>query len=175
MSKKSFGLEKLIEDVLAGVEQDIRFTYERLEGGPCGSPIERLFLVGLSRACRNWLVTGVHVQNFYEGVWPVEEVKIEHLDLHVWQQERVIDWPVDFLIGIADENGKHHFAVVECDGHDFHERTKEQAARDRSRDRALQQCGYRIFRFTGSEIYRDPIACIHEVLEWALQVWEGGQ
>lgn len=40
-------------------------------------------------------------------------------------------------------------AVIECDGHEFHERTKRQAARDRSRDRAIQAFGYRIFRFTG--------------------------
>ena len=31
--------------------------------------------------------------------------------------------------------------VVECDGHEFHERTKAQAARDRERDRGLQGIG----------------------------------
>lgn len=46
--------------------------------------------------------------------------------------------------------------VVEVDGHEFHERTKEQAARDKSRDRYLTSNGYTIFRFTGSEVYRKP-------------------
>lgn len=53
--------------------------------------------------------------------------------------------------------------VVECDGHDFHERTKGQAARDRSRDRALQGFGATVLRFTGSEIVSDPRGCAGEV------------
>lgn len=58
--------------------------------------------------------------------------------------------------------------AVECDGHDFHERTKEQAKRDRKRDRDLQAAGWRVLRFTGSEIYQDSRACAGSV--WA-QVW----
>jgi very-short-patch-repair endonuclease len=54
---------------------------------------------------------------------------------------------------------------IECDGHDFHERTKEQAARDRQKDRAIQQAGIPIFRFTGSEIYADPIGCASQLLD----------
>lgn len=54
--------------------------------------------------------------------------------------------------------------LVECDGHDFHERTKEQAARDRQKDRAAQEAGFTILRFTGSEIYRDPTACCIQII-----------
>lgn len=57
--------------------------------------------------------------------------------------------------------------IVECDGHDFHERTKEQAARDRSRDRDAQLAGIEIFRFTGSELWRDAWGCAAQVIEWA--------
>lgn len=53
--------------------------------------------------------------------------------------------------------------VVECDGHDFHERTKEQAAHDRSRDRALTAAGFKVFRFTGSEIFRGAEKCVWEI------------
>jgi len=57
-------------------------------------------------------------------------------------------------------------AAVECDGHEFHERTKEQATRDRSRDRALQQDdGMLVCRFTGQEIWRDALGCAREVLK----------
>ena len=56
--------------------------------------------------------------------------------------------------------------VIECDGHDFHERTKEQAKRDKSRDRTLQREGYHVLHFTGSEIWRNPIACIDQVDEF---------
>lgn len=56
-------------------------------------------------------------------------------------------------------------AIVECDGHDFHERTKDQAARDKRRDRAIQMGGYMVLHFTGSEIHADPEGCAHEALK----------
>jgi hypothetical protein len=57
--------------------------------------------------------------------------------------------------------------IVECDGHDFHERTKEQAANDRSRDRAAMLAGFEVFRFTGSELWRDPWGCGKQIYDWA--------
>lgn len=54
--------------------------------------------------------------------------------------------------------------AVECDGHDFHERTKEQAAHDRARDRFLTSNRFPFFRFTGSEIYRNADRCAGEVI-----------
>jgi very-short-patch-repair endonuclease len=55
---------------------------------------------------------------------------------------------------------------VECDGHDFHERTKEQAERDRSKDRAIQAAGIPILRFTGREIWRDPGQVVLQILNF---------
>jgi hypothetical protein len=55
--------------------------------------------------------------------------------------------------------------VVEADGHDFHERTKEQAARDKRRDRELQTAGWTVLRFTGTEIWRDVRACVEQIIE----------
>lgn len=45
--------------------------------------------------------------------------------------------------------------AVECDGHAYHDRTAEQAAADRSRDRALQVLGWNVARFTGTDINRE--------------------
>jgi hypothetical protein len=55
--------------------------------------------------------------------------------------------------------------VVECDGHNFHERTKKQASHDRSRDRWMTARGIKVQRFTGAEIYADPYSCAQEVME----------
>jgi len=54
--------------------------------------------------------------------------------------------------------------VVEADGHDYHERTKEQAAKDRKRDRLMQGAGYAVLRFTGAEIYADAMGCADQIL-----------
>lgn len=55
--------------------------------------------------------------------------------------------------------------VLECDGHDFHEKTKEQAARDKQRDRWFLSRGYPTMRFTGSEIFNEVERCADEVIE----------
>jgi hypothetical protein len=55
---------------------------------------------------------------------------------------------------------------LECDGHDFHERTKEQAERDKERDRNIQAAGWEVARFTGSEITRDPVAAAVKALDF---------
>lgn len=65
--------------------------------------------------------------------------------------------------GLVD--GRTPPLAIEVDGHDFHERTRAQAQRDKLRDRWLQARGWRVLRFTGSEIiYRDAAAAADEVL-----------
>lgn len=97
--------------------------------------------------------------------------------LLVLPQAQVAGWRVDFLICATVENhpGKNTWkkVIVECDGHDFHERTKEQAAKDRSRDRGAQMAGFHILRFTGSELWRDPWGCAEKICEWAIRVQFG--
>lgn len=56
--------------------------------------------------------------------------------------------------------------LIECDGHDFHERTKEQARKDRSRDRRIQRRGSYVLRFTGSEIWANPAKGAEEVCDF---------
>ena len=72
---------------------------------------------------------------------------------------------VDFLLECWNAaTGDHSSVVVECDGHDFHERTKEQASRDKSRDRELTAAGFRVLRFTGSEIHANPFGCARQAV-----------
>lgn len=79
---------------------------------------------------------------------------------------------VDFMVSVPCPNGDTALFAIECDGHDFHERTKEQALRDRSRDRTLLQAGIQTLRFTGSEIWADAGRCADEVLAFIDQLYE---
>lgn len=65
---------------------------------------------------------------------------------------------LDFGIGIEGTR-----VAVELDGHEWHEKTKEQAARDKRRDRILSTHGWLVLHFTGSEIFRDVRRCVKEV------------
>lgn len=70
---------------------------------------------------------------------------------------------LDFLLSWrASRLAEARTIVVECDGHRFHERTEDQARRDRQRDRDIQRAGMMVFRFTGAEIWEDAIACAEE-------------
>lgn len=80
-------------------------------------------------------------------------------------QFQVDNFRCDFAVWRNHQNGTVTRLIVECDGHDFHERTKEQARRDRSRDRILTARGWRVLRFTGSEIYRSAEKCAAEIAQ----------
>ena len=77
---------------------------------------------------------------------------------------------LDFFLGIYLPNNKIIKIAIECDGHDFHEKTKEQVRHDRQRERALTKEGYTVVRFTGSEIYADPGHCADELFEVAIKL-----
>lgn len=96
--------------------------------------------------------------NVYVG----EEDPTRPQDIRVIPQYEWQNYRIDFCIRIA--NGEQIF--VECDGHDFHERTKEQAERDRSKDRAIQAAGIPILRFTGREIWRDGSQVVVEIIKF---------
>ena len=59
--------------------------------------------------------------------------------------------------------------LIELDGHEFH-KTKEQRTYDAKRDRFLLKKGWRLMRFTGTEIHNDTTACIQEVKDYLSQV-----
>jgi very-short-patch-repair endonuclease len=121
---------------------------------PADSPIERLFMIAF------WLVGGDAGGVIYDYPPP------GYTDpdwFFVKPQAPILNYRADFLIGLVEfPNAKG--VVVECDGHDYHERTKEQAAHDRKRDREMQSAGYKVFRFTGSELHRDAFKCAEEVV-----------
>ncbi len=95
--------------------------------------------------------------DFY-GVDPDENEDIDN-SFFIWSGVRVATYRVDFMI----ERDKHRRLIVECDGHEFHDRTKQQAAYDRARDRELFRMGLPTIRFTGSEIHHSPERCAAEV------------
>lgn len=80
------------------------------------------------------------------------------------QQISLGNYRVDFLFVAKCESGVTTLLAVECDGHEFHERSKEQAARDKSRDRELMSQGILVLRFTGSEIWADAVSCVNQVI-----------
>ena len=61
-------------------------------------------------------------------------------------------------------NGKR--LLVECDGHEFHDKNPASAAYDKWRDRFCLIRGWPVMRFTGAEITRNPDICANEVADY---------
>lgn len=125
----------------------------------CESPIEELFLAAVfgSNIGRGVSPINIHASGYREGAnAPSGD--------HLWPQAPVGQYRLDFLFCRFATDGSRRRVAVECDGHDFHERTKEQAAHDKARDRFLASQNICVLRFTGSEIHRDPYKCLGEVI-----------
>lgn len=110
-----------------------------------------------------WMETDVHTT--FEEIAPMG---LESNKVAVFPQVKIGQFRVDFLCAlpmflIKEDRFSCQYLAVECDGHDFHEKTKEQAARDKARDRALLINGVPSMRFSGSEIWRDVFACVKSV------------
>lgn len=70
----------------------------------------------------------------------------------------------DFMI--FDSKNPAFLLIVECDGHEFHEKTRKQVANDNNRDYELKSAGYDVLHFSGSEIYNDPTVCAVKVIDY---------
>jgi very-short-patch-repair endonuclease len=108
----------------------------------CESPIEALFLA-------TWEFMSPHIAG------------VSHYRLT--PQVSIGKYRADFCITVNAQDGKYPRLVVELDGHDFHEKTKEQAAHDKQRDRFMTGEGITLLRYAGSEVWANPFACVAEV------------
>lgn len=55
-----------------------------------------------------------------------------------------------------------HQLVIELDGHEYH-KTKWQRTYDAERERYIELAGWRVIRFTGTEIFRNVNQCVRQV------------
>lgn len=121
-------------------------------GEECESPIEMFFTAAFTVYGRD-LIARKTENAFDVDLYPQYKIKTEK---HTYR--------LDFMLDLYSEKEEHKFAI-ECDGHNYHEKTKEQAANDRSRERALMREGFTVIRFTGSELHNKPFKCMEEMAD----------
>jgi very-short-patch-repair endonuclease len=164
-------------NLLAGIQAKMWIS-QVWESRETRSPIETVFLLAFSAYASAKTDDEILYARCIDGRHS-EPTAYAPTQVSICQQHVVGKFRVDFLI----TGYEFHFGsdatrpgvcrtgdvIVECDGHEFHEKTKEQARKDRSRDRELQRSGFKVFRFTGSEVFGDPFACAKEAFEAAFQ------
>lgn len=133
-------------------------------GQPTQSPIEDQLLGALLWLDVEWAgfphadVLGGGPFDEWQGHAP------EELGFWITAQAPIGKYKADFLLWFR--LGKVLAGIaVECDGHAFHEKTKEQASKDKERDRFFLTAGFPVMRFSGSDIFNKPLACAKEVNE----------
>lgn len=123
----------------------------------CKSPIEVIFNFAFDLVC------------FYEG----------YMEFNLFPQYEVMDgkkkYYADFAFFASEiedimcVDNPSFKLVIECDGHDFHEKTKEQVTKDNEREYSLKMKGYDVLRFSGSQIFNKPFRCAAQTLDYILE------
>jgi very-short-patch-repair endonuclease len=166
VSRRSKGADRVEDYINAAAQHEaLRFVeYFDTLRERCESPIEVL----LCAALYGWSkIDDLHI-DFLPGADEVRSEPYSDEAIFVYQQIQMGPYRADFVIhdvSVPLEIQGPRIIIVECDGHDFHERTKEQARRDKKRDRYFQSKGYKVLRFTGSEIWADPDTCVEEIID----------
>jgi len=129
--------------------------------GRLGTQFERMVRAACSTA-------GVAspIEQLFVMEWHYQRID-ERLKVKLRPQRRLATDSGEVRIDFVVERGANGLLplAIEIDGHEFHEKTKEQAAHDRKRERSIVRAGYVVIRFTGHEVFRDTAACVSEVVE----------
>lgn len=137
-------------------------------GGGTESPIEQVFRVALCLCLSRTRAVFMQCPASFDPrrglVLDEAMAAANKLGFTGFHQVCIGRYRVDFVL-MSRSPSEEQNLVIECDGHDFHERTKEQAAADKSRDREIQMLGLRLLRFTGREIWADPWGCVDQAFE----------
>ena len=139
--------KELIFDNLDNINKNILNT-ALIFSEYCESPIEKILAVALVIKTQETL--------YFE---PQVEIKTKNKK-----------YIVDFLIfgdEIVNTYLKKDFQlIIECDGYNFHQKTKKQVDYDNQREYDLKMEKYEILRFSGSKIYNEPMKCAEEIMAY---------
>uniref|UniRef100_A0A6H1ZBQ1 Restriction endonuclease type II-like domain-containing protein n=1 Tax=viral metagenome TaxID=1070528 RepID=A0A6H1ZBQ1_9ZZZZ len=129
------------------------------------SPIEELFLLSFLSVCSYYWFDST----CYDAGRNIIMVKavLYGRNIFIVPQHKICKYRVDFLFVL---NNEKQF-IVECDGHDFHEKTKKQVTKDKSREREFVKIGLTVVRFSGSEIYNSPFKCVRDLEDMFINYW----
>ena len=119
------------------------------------SPLERKLFLELSK-------THIPFETQYPLNWKGERISIDGKSYSNPQNNfKEVLTVADFYI--EKRNTK---LCVYTDGHTYHERTEEQAQRDRNIDRKLQELGFQVLRYTGKEVNENTLKIIGDIENW---------
>lgn len=119
------------------------------------SPLERKLFLELSK-------NHVRFETQYPLNWKGENISIRGKSFNNPKNNfRDVLTVADFFI---EKRGVK--LCVYTDGHTYHERTEEQAQRDKRIDRKLQELGFQVLRYTGKDVNENLESIVTEIKQW---------
>lgn len=144
-------VKKIIVDQIDSYQQRIIDCLKK-----CETPIEQILALSMNES---WQLNHLDRHS-------IDLVAIEPQSEFICNEKT---YRVDFCLVVFDYLTKDGYAfIVECDGHDFHEKTKEQVKIRNDRDRNLTANGNKIIHFSGSEIFKNAPKCADDIYEFIL-------
>jgi very-short-patch-repair endonuclease len=146
--------------LVGGNQKTVRVDYQRHRTGASIKEIQSL----ISESGLIIEVDAIQNKPKFDDLMTLTESEIERAYLRAAypkfdfiQPQLVIGaYRVDFAI-------PDYRVAIELDGHEFHS-SKEQRTKDAKRERDLEMMGWRVIRFTGTEIHHNVDACVDETL-----------
>lgn len=150
----------------------------------CESPLEQLLLLDFMFIFDGQAINfpdGLHLRGIFIGPEVAFHPNLSQFYLDIKPQFPLvikkrdgrefieISYRADFLITLerkdfgSFERTQITKLIVEADGHNYHEKTKEQAQYDKSRDRSFLAEGFATMRFTGREVNNDVVKAVSEI------------
>ena len=115
------------------------------------SPIEVIFF------------TAFEIYRQKNDVYTFAEPQIE---IEIDNKKYIVDFLIDYDDFCNSDLPTDYSLIIECDGYEFHQKTKKQVEYDYKREYDLKKLGYDILRFSGREIYNNPKECIERLFEY---------
>lgn len=163
-----------LEDIAREQTQDYEVPKIEFE---CASPIETIFNIAFyiydNEYCRETgKILKADICPF--GYWIKGFLSLEpQYEINVDGRKYIADFSVELVHWELGEKGYEINKIplkilIECDGHDFHQKTRKQIIYDNERQLALQTAGYEVVRFSGSQIYKEPLECAEKAYNFIL-------
>lgn len=138
------------------------------------TPIEQIFEISYKLYIKDFYSWNQEVEDIEKFI-PISIQMIFNESLEMQKEIKYKDnkYIADFVINFDIEDNckeKNFFKfqklkyIIELDGFEYHS-NKKQVNYDYERERNLQELGYKIIRFTGSQIYNKPFCSIDELFK----------
>lgn len=86
-------------------------------------------------------------------------------EIYVNNKKYIADFYLDFIVKDMDICKLKKPLIIECDGFEYHA-NKKQVNYDYERETNLKLQGYDIIRFTGTQIYNEPLECVEKICNY---------